>query len=78
MSIYSGLMMYSAEEVRLATNFSSANLIRSGAFGKVFHGIFRHTKVDVEVQIRFALTIILLLTTYDNIVLFRMLMQTSR
>ena len=43
--------MYTAEEIRLATNnFSSANLIGSGAFGEVFHGIIRHTKVAVKVS----------------------------
>ena len=42
--------MYSAEEITLATNnFSSANLIGTGAFGEVFHGIIRHTKVAVKV-----------------------------
>lgn len=44
-----GLMKYSVDEIKEATeNFTSANHLGSGAFGEVYSGCLRHTKVAIK------------------------------
>lgn len=46
-----GLMIYSLDELKKATkNFSTSNLLGAGAFGEVFRGYVRHTKVAVKIK----------------------------
>ena len=44
-----GLMKYSVDEIKQATEkFISANHLGSGAFGEVYSGCLRHTKVAIK------------------------------
>jgi predicted Ser/Thr protein kinase len=44
-------MIYSLDEIKKATNnFSKSNFLGAGAFGEVFRGYVRHTKVAVKVK----------------------------